>query len=89
MFKFEEADSMARVLACSAEQHLVIGAPAGFLNHFSGVPENARYRRRRWYRIDKILQHHQSCRLAPVTQNISGMPLRSVTRWRLLPSLPR
>ena len=30
----------------------------------------------------------ESCRLAPVTQNISGMPCRSVTRWRLLPSLP-
>jgi hypothetical protein len=31
----------------------------------------------------------ESCRLAPVTQNISGMPARLVTTWRLLPSLPR
>ena len=31
----------------------------------------------------------QSWRLAPVTQNISGMPWRSVMMWRLLPSFPR
>jgi len=30
----------------------------------------------------------ESCRLAPVTQKISGMPWRSVMMWRLLPSLP-
>lgn len=31
----------------------------------------------------------ESWRLAPVTQNISGMPWRSAMMWRLLPSLPR
>ena len=30
----------------------------------------------------------ESWRLTPVTQNINGMPWRSVMRWRLLPSLP-
>lgn len=30
----------------------------------------------------------ESCRLAPMAQNISGMPCRSVTRRRLSPSLP-
>ncbi len=31
----------------------------------------------------------ESCRLAPVTQNARGTPLRSVIRCRLLPRLPR
>lgn len=31
----------------------------------------------------------ESWRLALVTQNITGMPWRSVIRWRLVPSLPR
>jgi hypothetical protein len=39
--------------------------------------------------VDESSKAIGSCRLAPVTQNASGMPASSVTIWRLPTSLPR